>query len=1190
MWTKPKTVIFGNGTKAISTYYVYLGPIMGNSALLKTLTNTILAVPRVNRRGYGVNYNANMTCDIVKGMEDKTVLLTVPLDTSSSLYYMNVCNFINFQAPPAADVSPLVTSATAVVLAAPLSSSPAVVTAARKTQQVSKTELAKALHFHDVMYHAAAPDVTARALRRGVCWPGVDVDPYVVEQLALHRDCLSCLLAKMNRLPRSLGSGITPALCTVVSADYKPITPTAIGGYVGFYLFVERTVTYKIVVLLKAPPTSDAFVAATRMVHGVFRTYGHTLQIVRPDAGTVEGSADAIQTLRDDLNLRVEPAAPEAQYQNDSERTMQTILKGVSSLFVTAVFLSNHFWALALLGFVNACNAVPNTQSGEYTPEYHVTGRHPDLHRRFKFAFGQPVASIILNQEKVQRKHTFTFTPSSEYGYAVGSVAHNGATLVYMPSFNKQRVQVRQDVKAIKILEPPARTRAAAEALQPVDNTDGSTTFPPFAAAPTQDLCPAPGAFSPVDTYTFGDLTTSEQSLWPAPQPVSASKGTASTSIMPPMDRPAPEDEPRSKRVRHPPAHLSAYEVPTRALPTVTATFGPSTDLPLAGSTMTDSVVVDEDCVMEVTQTGSDPGVETKDPDPWSLDDFIDITYVEQPCSYNMNTTAYCSTPSSPSISVAATAPATATASPSTAAPLDLDNPSLKEAQQSPEWDTVWRAACQDEMDNLYEHDVGDEVTFDQIPTSATIYPTKMHLHKKRDTSGVFTRAKARLVVIGNCFSTVYSLFAPTVNERSVKLIFFLSIIFGLMVTGVDVKGAFLYPEQKTDVYISLPSRMTEGSPRYWKLKKTLYGLSESPRAFYDDCSTLLMANGYTRTTSDPCMFHKHVGDKYIMIVVHVDDFVIASSDKKLTRDLLVLMRSRYQITVQASVEDYIGLNIEHMDDGSILLTQPHQIEMIARDYNLTTVKPPVVPMSSLFNDEYQDGAPKVDVERYMRLLGRLLFIIKTRPDIAYAVNRLATRSHCATERDFKALLRVASYLHGTRELGLKIKKSSPTDRAAAARLSCYVDAAYATHPDSKSHSGYCFSLGDTLAMFYSRTFKQTNVTLSSTEAENAAAVEATKEIVWFRALLEELGFPQLEPTLVYADNASMITLANDFSGNHKRVKHYMTRINYMIEQVKLQSIKFEHVSSEDNVADILTKPLGPTAFLRLRPRLMGYV
>ena len=161
----------------------------------------------------------------------------------------------------------------------------------------------------------------------------------------------------------------------------------------------------------------------------------------------------------------------------------------------------------------------------------------------------------------------------------------------------------------------------------------------------------------------------------------------------------------------------------------------------------------------------------------------------------------------------------------------------------------------------------------------------------------------------------------------------------------------------------------------------------------------------------------------------------------------------------------------------------------------------------------------------------------------------------------------------------MKFEKSSSRDIAAATKLSCYVDASYATHPDSKSHTGYCFSLGDSLAMFYSRTFKQTNVTLSSTEAENADAFEATKEIIWFRELLAELGFPQLEPTLVFADNASMITLAKDFSGNHKRVKHYMTRINFMIEQIQNSIIVIEHVESKYNIADILTKPLGPTDF-----------
>jgi hypothetical protein len=124
--------------------------------------------------------------------------------------------------------------------------------------------------------------------------------------------------------------------------------------------------------------------------------------------------------------------------------------------------------------------------------------------------------------------------------------------------------------------------------------------------------------------------------------------------------------------------------------------------------------------------------------------------------------------------------------------------------------------------------------------------------------------------------------------------------------------------------------------------------------------------------------------------------------------------------------------------------------------------------------------------------------------------------------------------------------------------------------------------------MFYCASRKGLKVSLESCEAETDGAVEATKEIIFFRGLMGEIGFPQMEPTLVYADNSSMITLATDFSGNHKRVKHYITRINFLIEQVRERVITFTHVGTKDNVADILTKPLGPVDFLRLRPRLLG--
>ena len=257
-----------------------------------------------------------------------------------------------------------------------------------------------------------------------------------------------------------------------------------------------------------------------------------------------------------------------------------------------------------------------------------------------------------------------------------------------------------------------------------------------------------------------------------------------------------------------------------------------------------------------------------------------------------------------------------------------------------------------------------------------------------------------------------------------------------------------------------------------------------------------LLSNMYVRTiVADPCMFVKMIGDAFIIIAVHVDDFLSADNSDALLDELMTIMRSRYDLTVSESVEDYIGLHITTLPDHSILLTQPHKITQLATDLNLLHVPPPSIPMASNFNDEYQDGGVKCEFGDYMHVLGRLMFVIKTRPEISYAVSRLSSRSHCCTDRDYKALLRVVSFLYGTLDWGLNFKKSNITDRVAASRLFCYVDASYNTYPDSKSHTGYCFSFGGIKAMFFSRSTKQPNVTMSSTEAENCAAVEAVKDI-----------------------------------------------------------------------------------------------
>jgi len=133
---------------------------------------------------------------------------------------------------------------------------------------------------------------------------------------------------------------------------------------------------------------------------------------------------------------------------------------------------------------------------------------------------------------------------------------------------------------------------------------------------------------------------------------------------------------------------------------------------------------------------------------------------------------------------------------------------------------------------------------------------------------------------------------------------------------------------------------------------------------------------------------------------------------------------------------------------------------------------------------------------------------------------------------------------------------------------------------------GFCIGYGSDSGFFYARSAKQKMVTLSSTESETYSAVEAAKDILYFRNVLAELGFATNSPSSIKVDNKSLIELATRFSGNHKRVRHFLVRIHFLMEQVNAKTITLDYVDTTANTADQLTKPLTGTAFVR--QSLMG--
>jgi hypothetical protein len=187
----------------------------------------------------------------------------------------------------------------------------------------------------------------------------------------------------------------------------------------------------------------------------------------------------------------------------------------------------------------------------------------------------------------------------------------------------------------------------------------------------------------------------------------------------------------------------------------------------------------------------------------------------------------------------------------------------------------------------------------------------------------------------------------------------------------------------------------------------------------------------------------------------------------------------------------------------------------------------------------------------------------------------------------------VIRYLKKTRHLELTYTPSSRAQCDAIGRLYGWSDASYACHRDGHSHSGICFAFGDaqsvlTTGKFSSTSKKQTVVCLSSTEAELYAAVEATKDVIFLRNILAELGYPQIQPTTLYVDNLSLIALASKYSGNAKRVKHFLVRVNFMIEQVANEVVHLEYISTLEHPADAGTKPLARGPMEHLRGKQLG--
>jgi hypothetical protein len=509
----------------------------------------------------------------------------------------------------------------------------------------------------------------------------------------------------------------------------------------------------------------------------------------------------------------------------------------------------------------------------------------------------------------------------------------------------------------------------------------------------------------------------------------------------------------------------------------------------------------------------------------------------------------------------------------------DEDSPTLEQAKRRPDWDR-FKEAIDAEIQQLHDEGCFEYTSYDEIKHIDTkVLNSMIILTIKRNPDGTVDKYKARLVILGNQQDNdQYDLIkSPTARSSMVKLAIALQAKTNSYSAVFDVKGAYLKASigDKHDLYVRLPGG------ELVKLKKYVYGLKQAGYEWNQLLCRTLLSAGYKQSQHDKCLFYRKKKNNLIFMVTHVDDFYVVSSSKEQIEELYGVLKEAFGEVArkEGDVLAYLGMHIERNNEV-ISVSQPGYIKKILKKANIAEHEVSDTPYIEKLNPQEGDEEP-VDKTTYLEHVGMLNYLATlTRPDLLYALSRCAQRCSNPTQEDMRRVKKIFKYVNKTKSITLTFKRGNTKDIL----LRGWVDASHIHHAeDSKAQYGYAFALDDNDSVFYARSTKMRIVTpAGSTESEYVALYEAATEVVYLRNILNELGFLQSQPTVIYEDNKSTMAIAAG-GGDHQHIKHIQVKYHYTRDLIRDNVIQVVHCVTEDMIADMLTKPLTKAKLKRLR-------
>jgi histone deacetylase 1/2 len=493
----------------------------------------------------------------------------------------------------------------------------------------------------------------------------------------------------------------------------------------------------------------------------------------------------------------------------------------------------------------------------------------------------------------------------------------------------------------------------------------------------------------------------------------------------------------------------------------------------------------------------------------------------------------------------------------------------------------AWKAAMADEFAALCQTRTW---TLVPRPPGVNIVGSKWIFKTKHRPDGSIDKHKARLVARG--FTQQHGIdygdtFSPVVKPATVRLVLSLAVSRGWCLRQVDVSNAFLHGFLSEDVYMQQPPGFEDARyPSYvCKLQRSIYGLKQSPRAWYARLSQRLHELGFVSSKADTSLFIFSRDGVQIYMLVYVDDIVIAGSTPKVVDRLVRSLMDTFPIKDLGKLDYFLGLEASYNSGGMVLTQRKYALDLLHR-VNMENCKSTSTPLSTSESLSRVSGTMlgSEDSFRYRSVVGGLQYLTLTRPDISFAVNKVCQFMSQPTDVHWEAVKRILRYVKGTLQTGLCFRKSASTG------VSIFTDADWAgCVDDRRSTSGYAIFVGPNLVSWSSK--KQPTVSRSSTEAEYKALANGAAEAIWISSLLKELGVPRQRTPILWCDNlgATYLTANPVF---HARTKHIEIDFYFVRERVAKGALDVRFISSSDQLADVFTKPATRQMLDRFRTNL----